>query len=349
MGEDVADEPADGASSLTVAVTGPSGTLGAGLLPLLQAEPRVGRVVGVARRPFDPAGHGWTKMEYRRGDVRDVDGLRAAFAGADVVVHLAFQVITGSAEITGQINLGGTLNAFRAALAVGARRFVYASSVAAYGFHADNPIGMREDWPIRPAARLFYARQKAEVERQLWAEAKAHPEIALYVLRPCIVVGPNAVGAKDLLPNGLASLGRHLVSWMRRVPLPVLVPAMPLQLVHERDVGDALLRCVLAVGPPGAYNIAAEGVTTVAELLRELGAWPVTLPGGPVRAAARVLAALPLLPPRAQWVEAAEHPAIMDIDRARRELGWRPRYTAGEALRDTLNAGLFSGRSSDQL
>jgi uncharacterized protein YbjT (DUF2867 family) len=79
--------------NLTVAVTGPTGTFGFGLLPLLQADDRVARVVGIARRPFDPASRGWTKLEYRRGDVRDADALRDAFSGADVAVHLAFLVI----------------------------------------------------------------------------------------------------------------------------------------------------------------------------------------------------------------------------------------------------------------
>src|SRR5947199_8128653 len=121
---------------LTVAVTGPTGTFGFGLMPLLQEEPRVKRIIGIARRPFDPAEHGWTKMEYRQGDVRDPDALREAFAGSDVVVHLAF-MITGnaSAETIREINVEGTLNAFRAARDAGVERFVYASSVAAYGFH----------------------------------------------------------------------------------------------------------------------------------------------------------------------------------------------------------------------
>ena len=68
---------------LVVAVTGPTGTFGFGLMPLLQAEPRVGRIVGIARRPFDPAEHGWDKMEYRRGDVRVRVGLAAPAARSD--------------------------------------------------------------------------------------------------------------------------------------------------------------------------------------------------------------------------------------------------------------------------
>ena len=82
---------------LTVAVTGPTGTFGFGLVPHAPGRRADRAVVGIARRPFDPAEHGWTKMTYRHGDVRDPEALGEAFAGADVVVHLAF-LITGTAS-----------------------------------------------------------------------------------------------------------------------------------------------------------------------------------------------------------------------------------------------------------
>jgi nucleoside-diphosphate-sugar epimerase len=341
-----------GERGLTVAVTGPTGTFGFGLIPLLQADERVTRIIGIARRPFDPAGYGWTKLEYRRGDVRDPAALHEAFGSADVVVHLAF-LITGAAPAAElrSVNVEGTLNAFRAAAAAGARRFVYASSVAAYGFHPDNPVGMTEEWPVRPAARLFYAREKAELEELLRTEsarleAAGSDGPALYLLRPPLVLGPHAVGAKDLLPGPLAPLGRGLAGLAARtaqaaragrVPrLPVLLPSMPFQCVHEEDLGDALLRCVVAAGPPGAYNVAADGILTSADVAREFGLLPLPLPAGPARRAARAVAALPFLPPAAQWIEAASHPAIMNTTRAKNELGWTPRYSALEALRDTL-------------
>jgi nucleoside-diphosphate-sugar epimerase len=327
---------------LTVAVTGPTGTFGFGLMPLLQADARIGRVVGIARRPFDPSAHGWSKLEYRRGDVRDPEALREAFEGVDVVVHLAFMITgTASRETIRAINLEGTLNAFAAAAAAGAERFVYASSVAAYGFHPDNPIGMTEDWPIRPADRLFYAQEKAELERLLLAEAEVHPEIDLYLLRPPIVLGPHAVGAKDILPAPVAAAAQRMLGAVKRTPVPMPVPApdLPMQFVHEDDVGQALLRCVVAEGPPGAYNIAGDGVVTVAEVLRELGLTPIPVPAALTRGAARVAALsarAPFIPPAAEWIEAASHPAIMDTTKARKQLGWRPEYTGLEALRDTL-------------
>jgi nucleoside-diphosphate-sugar epimerase len=307
-------------------------------MPLLQEDDRVSRVVGVARRPFDPAAQGWHKMEYRQGDVRDRSALEGAFAGADVVVHLAFLIVGGDQETTRSINVEGTLNAFRAAAAAGARRFVYASSVAAYGFHRDNPVGMTEDWPTRPAARLFYAQEKAELEALLAAEAEQHPDTSLYLLRPPIVLGPQAVGAKAQLPAPLAWLGRQVLGGRGRLPVPVplLVPDLPIQLIHQDDVGEALLRCVVAAGPPGAYNIAADDVLSALDIAREAGVVPLRLPAGPTYAAARLLAKVPLLPSVAEWVEAASHPAVMDTTRARTELGWTPRYTSREALRATL-------------
>src|SRR3954470_5694885 len=289
-------------SGLTVAVTGPTGTFGFGLMPLLQADERVGRIVGIARRAFDPAEHGWTKLAYRQGDVRDPAALEEAFAGADVVVHLAFMITgTASRDTIRAINVEGTLNTFRAAAAAGVRRFVYASSVAAYGFHRDNPVPLTEDWPARPAARLFYAQEKAEVERLLGQEAVRHPALALYVLRPPIVLGPHAVGAKDLLPGPLAAVGRPLAGLVRRspLPLPALAPHLPLQVIHEEDVGQAFLRCVVGDGPTGADNIAAAGCLTRGQNAREFGLAPVPVPSRPVQAAARVAASLPFLPPMA--------------------------------------------------
>src|SRR3954470_10676085 len=331
---------------LTVAVTGPTGTFGYGLVPLLQSEQRVKRIVGIARRPFDPREHGWTKMEYRQGDVRDTDALHDAFADADVVVHLAFMITgTASRETIKAINVEGTLNTFRAAAAAGAKRFVYASSVAAYGFHSDNPVGMTEDWPVRPAARLFYAQEKAEIEQLLGQESETHPELGLYLLRPPVVLGPNAMGAKDMLPGPLGAVGRGAppVPARRPVPIPALVPALPMQFIHEADVGQAFQLCLHGAGPPGAYNITGDGVLTGTEIARELGLTALPLPGGLVQRAARAVSRVPtpsFAPPATGWVEAISHPAIMDASKAKRELGWTPRYTSLQALRDTLGRPL---------
>src|SRR6478609_7511330 len=175
--------------ALTVAVTGPTGEIGKPLLAALERTDAVASVRGMARRPFDPAAYGWSKVTYREGDILDRDALDELIAGVDVVVHLAF-VIFGSHEETRRVNLEGTRNVFEATAASSAKRLVYTSSVAAYGFHADNPQPLTEEVPLRGSERFYYSAQKAELERVL-AEETAWTDLEVYVLRPCIVAGPD--------------------------------------------------------------------------------------------------------------------------------------------------------------
>src|SRR4051794_41634722 len=95
------------AGGLTVAVTGPTGEIGKPFIAALEKAParEIGRIVGMARRPFDPAEHGWKRTEYRRGDVLDraaVDGLVAgAGVGVDLAVILV-QAPSGTRPINNQ-------------------------------------------------------------------------------------------------------------------------------------------------------------------------------------------------------------------------------------------------------
>jgi nucleoside-diphosphate-sugar epimerase len=327
----------------TIAVTGPTGTFGYGLIPLLEADVRVERVVGIARRPFDPTHHGWFKLVYSRGDVRDPDALADAFAGADAVAHLAFAIYgNASHETLRAINVEGTMNAFEAAARAGVRRFVYASSVAAYGFHADNPIGITEDWPTRGSERLFYSREKAEIERRLLQAAVEHPALELTLFRPTIVLGPHAAGAGgDAVPAPLRPIVRGLAGLLGHLPpvLPAVAPPQPMQFVHEDDVGQAFLRALLGDGPPGIYNLTGDGTLSGAEVWRELGLLPLPVPAPLTRAGAEAVMRVPGKPAALEWAEAATHPLVVDATRAKERLGWRPAHTSVQALRATLGRG----------
>lgn len=332
--------PSPRTGDLTVAVTGATGTFGSSLLPLLTGDARVADVVGVSRHPDSGPGlHG--RAEYRRGDVADPASLPPAFRGADVVVHLAYD-ITGATNpgATETVNAEGVRSAFRAAVDAGARRFVYASSLAAYGFSPDHPPHIPESHRLAVDDAFFYARDKARSEQLLAAESADHPEIEVHVLRPCGVVGPELAGAKLPLPGPLAALGRGLLAAARqyaRLGLPLAVPAFPLQLVHQDDVGHALARCTLGEGPAGPYNIAGDGTVTLADLVRELGASVLELPAEVAEVPSRAAMTLPLPLPM-QWVAATSYPAVMDTTRAKEELGWRPRFTGIGAWRDTIRS-----------
>jgi UDP-glucose 4-epimerase len=327
---------------LTVAVTGPTGDLGIALVSALDRSRRVKRIVGMARRPFDPASQGWKKVEYRQGDVQDKGSVRDALKGADVVVHLAFAII-GAGSASQAINVDGSRIVFEAAIEAGAERICYASSVAAYGFHSDNPKWLTEEIPARGTDAHYYSQQKAEVEGILAKLLMATQRTSAYVFRPCIVAGPRAQALLEEMPY--YKLGDALPDPVRRLlaSMPVLKPVIPdmglaFQFVHEDDVASAFVAGVAGRGEPGPYNLAAPGTLKMADVADELGWYSVPVPDAAIQATAEVVSRVPSLPEAFAWVHAARQPVLMKTDRAKKQLGWKPKYTAKQTLKQLVAA-----------
>jgi UDP-glucose 4-epimerase len=327
------------AKTLTVAVTGPTGEMGQAVVAALERAPEVGQILGMARRPFDPASRGWKKVTYTRGDVLNRRRVATLLEGVDVVVHLAFMIM-GGARQSRRVNLSGSRNVFEAAVTAGAKRIVYASSVAAYGFHADNPQPLTEEIPARGTAAHYYSAQKAEVE-ELLRDTLHGSRTKAYVFRPCIVAGPDAPLLIDSLPYTQISgrLPGPVLNLLEGVPIlrPVLPdPGIPFQLVHHDDVASAMRAGVLGRGKPGVYNLAGPGQLTVKQLADALGWYSIPIPELAVDAAAELVGRLGFLPAQAQWIAAFREPVIMSTSKARRELRWRPKHDAMGTLRETI-------------
>jgi UDP-glucose 4-epimerase len=331
---------------LTVAVTGPTGEIGLPLMAELEGDPAVGAVRGMARRPFDPAVEGWRKATYRRGDILDRGSLAALFDGADVAVHLAFAIFGGREE-TRRVNLEGSRNVFEVAIDAGVQRLVYASSVAAYGFHPENPQPLTEDVPARGSESFYYSAQKAELESVLDG-LLAGSGVDAYLFRPCIVAGPRATMLIEKVVEA-ARLGDPLPALRRglgRLPLPrPVLPDVgaPIQLVHHDDVARALAAAIAGKGDPGAYNLAGEGQLGIGDVARALGWHTVPVPGPAVGLGAGIARRLSFVSPQLEWATALRTPVLMDTAKARRELGWEPRFDAAETLVQTAVSAREAG------
>ena len=342
------DEARASGPKLTVAVTGPTGEIGRSLLRTLERSREIERIVAMARRPFDPAAEGLRKTEYRRGDVLDRVAVDELVAGADVVVHLAF-LIVGGREETELVNVEGSRTVFEATVAAGAKRLVYASSVAAYGFHPDNPPLLTEDLPPRGTERHYYSAQKARLEGVL-DEMLEGSKTAGYVFRPSIVAGPDAlaliknipyVQLSELMRKHENPLSTAVLDALDLIPgiEPVLPdPGIRFQLVHHDDVATAMRAAVLGHGKPGVYNLAGPGELTMTDLAAALGWYTVPMPTSALYSAAELVARLPMVPAQAQWIESLREPVLMDTTKAQRELGWEPHRTARQALNEMVRA-----------
>ena len=305
----------------------------------LERRAEVGSVLGMARRAFDPDEEGWEKVSYRRGDILDRGALAALFDGADVAVHLAFAIF-GNREETRKVNLQGTRNVFEEAIKAGVSRLVYASSVAAYGFHPENPQPLTEDVLPRGSDGFYYSAQKAELE-DLLDELLLGTAVEPYVFRPCIVAGPRATMLVEQTVDAVrvGDPVPALRKGVEKLPLvgPILPdPGTPLQLVHHDDVAKAMTAAICGDGPPGVYNLAGEGEIQVRDIARALGWRWIPVPRPAVSIGTAAARRLSFASAKLEWATAADTPVLMDTTKAREDLAWQPTHDAEETLRQTV-------------
>jgi UDP-glucose 4-epimerase len=327
-----------------VVVTGATGNIGTRLVEALVADPQVGEVVGLARRPptDGPPGVRWVALDLtpRSPDDRGPDPLDEVLTGADAVVHLAW-LIQPSRDPgrLWEVNTGGTARLLAAAARAGVGTVVHTSSVGAY---APAPAGrvVDESWPTHGVATSPYSVAKAYTERLLDAFETGHPDVRVVRMRPSLVVQRRAAAhVRRLFVGGLvpdAAFGA-----VRDLPVVPHLPGVEVQLVHAEDVAEAF-RAAVVRDVRGAFNLAASPPLSGREVARLIGARTVTVPRWAARAAVRATYAAHLHPVDAGWLDLAAGSPLLDTTRAADLLGWEPRWDAHAALFDVLD-GLRDG------
>jgi nucleoside-diphosphate-sugar epimerase len=323
---------------MRVVITGATGNVGTSLVRALSADDRVREIVGVARRPgsFD-----LPKLSWVSADV-GADPLEPVFAGADAVVHLAWVIQPSrDQDELERVNVNGSRRVFEAAAAAGVGALVYASSIGAYS-PGPKDRGVRETWPTGGVPSAWYSRHKSAVERILDRVEGEHPQMRVVRLRPGLIFkGESAEEirryfAGPFLPSALVH-----PRFLRVVPS---LPRLRVQAVHADDVAEAYRLAVVDGRARGAYNVAADPVIDPDVLAQELHAVKVPLRTRPLRALVELTWKLRLQPTPPGWLDMGLRVPIMDTSRIRTELGWAPRMTSVEALRELLE-GMSRTRS----
>lgn len=322
---------------MRVVVTGATGNVGTSVVRALIDDDSVESILGIARRRPEWAPE---KVEWVEADVAS-DPLIPHLRGADVVVHLAWAIQPSRNEAaTHATNVIGSERTFEATAQAGVRALVYASSVGAYspGDGSGRPVD--ESWPTGGIQSSFYSRHKATVETILDRFETAHGDVRVVRLRPALIFKGDAGSEIRRLFGGPLVPGRLLEPG--RLPVLPWISGLRTQAVHTDDVADGY-RLAVTGESRGAFNLAAEPVLDAETLGEALGAKVIPLPARVVRALASLSWDLRLQPTPPGWVDMGLESPLMSSARARGELGWEPRRSAGEAIREVLE-GMASAR-----
>lgn len=321
---------------MRIAITGATGNVGTSLLEVLARDPRVEEIVAIARRPCPLVRD---RTRFVRLDVGCGDGLEEAFAGVDAVVHLVWQVQPArDVERLARTNVEGSKRVFRAAAHAGAKVLVHASSQGVYSRGPKDRF-VDESWPRTGIPTSTYSRHKAQVEALLDAFESGHPAMRVVRLRPALIFRREAATRVRRL-----FLGPVVPRALFR---PHVLPAVPdharlrFQCLHSLDAARAF-HAALFEPVRGAFNLAAAPVLDARSLAVLLEARRRRVPERLLRALARASFQLHLQRTDASWLDLALESPLMDVTRARTELGWRPRYAGTEALAELLD-GLREG------
>jgi nucleoside-diphosphate-sugar epimerase len=309
-------------------VTGGAGYVGSVVVDELLARGRRVRVVDTLLHGSVPSlllAWGHEDFDFMRVDVRDREACRAAFDGAEAVVHLAAVVGDPACarlpELAREVNLDATTTLLDEAQAAGLQRFVFASTCSNYG-RLNSEAFATEDFPLRPIS--LYAETKVAGESQVLS--RANEDFCTVCLRFATVFGISPRMRFDLTVNEFTrdvSLGAELIVFGEQFWRPY---------VHVRDAAQAV---VLALETPAdtvrgaVFNVgdneANHRKLDIVELLRE------RFPDA-----------------RVSFVHKEEDPRDYRVafDKVRAEIGFRAERTVADGI-DELISLLASGLLED--
>jgi len=272
------------------------------------------------------------------GDITQPETLGPAVKGVDAVVHLAaYYTFFGKKELYELVNVRGTEWVARASLKAGVRRFIYCSSTEAIGPVKNPPA----DESTPPNPQFEYGRSKLRAENVV--KGLEREGLQYTIIRPSGIYGPRNVDdvaywfITSYANGGLASLvkvgsGNNLVQFAH---VKDVVQGFVLALEKEAAVGNTY---IISEDRWYTYN-------EVYSILHELTG------RGPPRLSLPPWAAKALLLPlelydtltgegnimhRRALVDSVTADRAYSVEKAKRELGYSPRYTLKTGLQETI-------------
>ncbi len=309
-------------SKQRVLITGGAGFLGINLIRYLDAR-------GYDLVSLDIADFTYPDMRERvtivKGDIRDERAVERAMEGVDIVVHTAAALPLYSKEDIYTTDVEGTRTLLRVAHRHGVKRFIHISSTAVYGIPDHHPL--YEDDRLEGVGPYGQAKIQAEM---VCLEYRAKGMV-VPIIRPKSFVGPERLGVFALLYDWALD--------KRNFPM-IGSGKNRYQLLDVEDLCEAIYLCMTLPEDVvnDTFNIGAKVFSTMKEDYQVVldyagfGKKVVPFPAAPAIWGLRLLDKLGVSP-LYKWVyETASKDSFVSIEKAERQLGFKPKYSNKDAL-----------------
>jgi UDP-glucose 4-epimerase len=316
-----------------VLVTGVAGDLGRRFAAQLAGSPEVERVIGVDVVPprGDLGGADFVRVDIRNPVIAKV----IVRERVDTVVHTsvaATAAAAGGRTSTKELNVIGTMQLLAACQqAPDVRKLVLKSSAQYYGASNRDPAMFTEGMSAKRLPGSGFAKDVNEVESYTRGFARRRPDVAVTMLRLANVIGPEITSA--------------MTGYFRLPVIPTVLGFNPrLQFLHEKDALDALEHATVSE-VTGTFNVAGDGVITLAQAVRRIGRPSLPLPGFALPAFGSAIRQTRVAEFSPEQVAFLTFGRGLDTTRMRSMLGFEPSYTTAQAFADfasSLTPGIFA-------
>jgi len=248
------------------------------------------------------------------------------------VVHLAFIARRGrnrqEVDSIRETNLAALGSVLESSARAGVNHIVYLSSHTVYGSHADNPVPLTDAAPLRPIPDFPYGYDKFLSEQMLQEFQETHSDIAVTILRSCMVLGPSA--------------GNYITTaFFRPWLLGVIDYNPPLQFVYEDDLAR-ILTIVIQRRLAGIFNVAGDGVVFYKEFAETIKSRLINLPAFLAYGLAQLSWNLHLQrESTACGLDLVRYPMVLSTGKLHQATGYRFWHTSMETLSAFANSSML--------
>lgn len=308
---------------MNVCIIGSSGYLGSLLVLKLIQNQHIKTIVGIdiksSKTLINNEKFIFLQMNY--GD-REIKRVLETYK-VNTVIHLASFLSPQknlSREELYNIEVMGTIHLLRASMETSIQRFIYSSSGAAYGYHPDNPIPLKEQHPLRGNQEFFYSYHKMRIEQELEIYRNTYPSMKQFIFRIATILGKHT---------------KNIITQLFERPFLIGIKGStsPFCFVWDEDV----VRCFeMAIFAPSdkadVYNLSGDGYLTIQEISKILNKPIIYFSPKFLKHLLKVLYTLRLSSYSSEQVLFLQYRPVLDNTKLKEKFGYIPEKTSKEVF-----------------